>query len=222
VHACGAACEGLCCGKLVSPAFTGTVHSLIFGLTLRNFASFALNACTALGGAARLQLHFRVPEPLWFAELRPLPLIGISDQSASEDLELALASITLVINEVIASPAAFLGNMLPVSPVPPQQPALRALRARSPEPSNDRFVQHRTIPGQKGREITPCLELNVNKPVVGPKRKDRQNRLDRQRWVIPPMTLSDSVAELILVFRRGLISGARFAQVPCSRFQIKG
>jgi hypothetical protein len=72
--------------------------------------------------------------------LVPLLFIDVSDQSAPEDLELALASITFIIDEVIAGAAALLRNILPVPPVPPLQPALRALWTRPPESSNDRFV----------------------------------------------------------------------------------
>jgi len=79
----------------------------------------------------------------------PLLFIDVPGQSAPEDLEPALASITLVIDEVIAEAAALLGDVLPVLPVPPLQPALCAFRTCLPETSNDRFIQHRNTPDKK-------------------------------------------------------------------------
>ena len=87
-----------------------------------------------------------------FAILSPLPFTGVPDQSALEDLEPAMASITLVIDKVIAGTVAFMGDMLPVLPAPPLQPALRALGTRLPEPSKNRFVQHGNTPDKKGKE----------------------------------------------------------------------
>ena len=113
--------------------------------------------------------------------LIPLPFIGVHDQSAPEDLESAMASITLVIDNMITGAASLQGNILPVFPVLPPQPALRTLGTRLPEPSNDRFVQHRITPGKNSTEITPCLGLNMSERVIGPEGNEHEERLDRQR-----------------------------------------
>ena len=145
-----------------------------------------------------------------FAILSPLPFTGIPDQSALEDLESAMASITLVIDNVIAGTAAFMGDMLPVLPAPPLQPALRALGTRLPEPSKNRFVQHGSTPGKNKARNHTWPRIGCERTGGRAKREGSQEKAGRTKMGHLPMTLKRSLADKIACVRKELISNSIF------------